>query len=188
MYVYFSPLNTAILFRVHTATPLLVWQRKLRGDPIGWSWTFLPITGVQNPGSLLLLMRFQQIPVGSCLTLILCSSILVPFIRWIAFTHSIYIWSIYKYCKREEMFGRKNNSYLATGKRQQRFWLQQSSLKVVMERKRSLPSSSLGVNWKSENKHKETPHQWMTRACYCPCTVVCEIACSSTPILSTLTK
>lgn len=152
----FSPLNLAILFGVHTTILLLIWQSKLKEDVTGYSWIFLPISDVQNSGPLLL-MLFPQIPVGFCLTLISCSSILIPFIRWIAFTLSIYIWSIYKYCKREEMFGRKNNSYLATGKRQERFWLQQLSLKAVMEEKRSLPSSSLGVDWKSESENTKTP-------------------------------
>lgn len=150
-------LNPAILFGVHTTTSLLIWQSKLKEDVIRYSWIFLPVSDVQNSGPLLLPMLSPQNPVRFCLTLILCSSILIPFIRWIAFTLSIYIWSIYKYCKREEMFGRKNNSHLATGKRQERFWLQQLSLKAVMEEKRSLPSSSLGVDWKSESKNTKTP-------------------------------
>lgn len=187
--VCFSPLNLAILFGVHTTILLLIWQSKLKEDVTGYSWIFLPISDVQNSGPLLLLMLFPQIPVEFCLTLISCSSVLIPFIRWIAFTLSIYIWSIYKYCKREEMFGRKNNSYLATGKRQERFWLQQLSLKAVMEGKEITAIFFLGGRLKKwKQKHKDTPQWWMVRFCHCPYTVVRETACHSTLILRVITK
>lgn len=187
--LFFFPLNLAILFGVHTTILLLIWQSKLKEDVTGYSWIFLPISDVRNSGPLLL-MLFPQIPVGFCLTLISCSSILIPFIRWIAFTLSIYIWSIYKYCKREEMFGRKNNLYLATGKRQERFWLQQLSLKAVMEEKRSLPSSSLGVDWKSESENTKTPRSggWWEFAIVLIQWSVRLPACHSTLILRVLTK
>lgn len=142
VYICFSSLNLTTLFGIYRATPLLIWQRKVRANLIDEVWFFSPYLMFRIRSTI----SPDAFPTNSSrilFTLILCSSILIPFIRWIAFTHSIYIWSIYNYCEREEMFGRENNSYLATGKRQERFWLQKTSPKVVMQGKGGLLSSSL---------------------------------------------